>query len=144
MDEPPRSPDASILPARRIAHLLLIGATMAAGTLGLLSYATGWLEGGQATTLAFTTFVFFQVANALNVRDERRSLFARDTFRNRRLWGALAAVAVLQVVAVEVSPLQGIFDTTGLPASAWAVAVAVALLVVVVEESRKAIVRALG
>ena len=50
--------------------------------------------------MAFTTFVFFQVFNVFNARDERQSVFHRDTLRNGKLWLAVAVVVVLQVLAV--------------------------------------------
>ena len=94
-----------------------------------------------ALTLAFTTFVLFQFFNAFNARAEERSAFGANFFSNWRLWAALATVLVLQVLAVQWSVAQEIFETTGLTAGQWLIAVAVASSMPIVEELRKLIAR---
>jgi len=90
--------------------------------------------------MAFSVFVFFQVFNAINVRTEHGSSLGRHALVNPRLWGALAVVVVLQVLAVQWSLLQGIFDTTALGITEWLVVVAVAAGLLLVEETRKRLV----
>jgi Ca2+-transporting ATPase len=55
-----------------------------------------------AGTMAFVTFVFFQAVNLLNVRDDRRSVFSRETLENRTAFVATAAVVVVLVFVVEI------------------------------------------
>ena len=45
-----------------------------------------------AGTMAFVTFVFFQVFNLLNVRHDTRSVFSRETLENRSAFVATGAV----------------------------------------------------
>ncbi len=97
-----------------------------------------------ATTLGFTTFVFYQVFNLLNVRSDRGSVFSLQTFTNQAIWISLVAVIVLQAAVVNVGFLQDLFDTTGLTAPQWAWSVAVASSVLWIEEIRKFIARALA
>lgn len=139
---PPRDPRARMLTAPRLGVLVFHGAVMAAGTLALL----GWKGVGadHAATLAFTTFVLFQLFNLLNVRTEPRSVFSRQTFTNARLWLALAVVAGLQVAIVTWGPLRRLFDTVPLSASEWGLAAAFASSLVAVEELRKLGARALA
>jgi len=141
MDDPPRSRDAAILPAARLGQLLLAGAVMAAGTLGVLVWGLGALPREQALTLTFTTFVLFQIFNALNARAERDSALGRDLFRNRALWAALVSVVVLQVAVVQLPFLGRIFATVPLAPRQWALATAIAATILLVEELRKAVVR---
>jgi Ca2+-transporting ATPase len=141
MDEPPRDPRAPILPLRRIAHLSFFGLLMAAGTLGVLTWASGRMPREQALTLTFTTFVLFQVFNVFNARNERGTALGRHSLRNRSLWLALAGVVVLQVLVVSVGVLQRVFSTAALAPGHWAVAVGVALTILVAEELRKALLR---
>jgi Ca2+-transporting ATPase len=110
---------------------------MAVGTLGVF----WWADPGtaRASTLAFTTFVLFQVVSALNVRGEHRSLLHHQTLSNARLWLALVFIVGVQVAAVELPVLHGAFDTTSLRPSDWAVAAGVALLVAAAEEARLAV-----
>ncbi|HEX6256015.1 MAG TPA: HAD-IC family P-type ATPase [Euzebyales bacterium] len=144
MERPPRDPDARVLDVRRVSHLLLLGAAMAIGTLGMLRYGLTVGDDTVAGTLAFTTFVLYQVANAFNSRDDVTTALRRHSLANHRLLWALAAVVVLQVAAVHVPFMQAIFDTTALTPAQWGLAAGVAVSILVVEEARKAVVRALG
>ncbi|HEX5615525.1 MAG TPA: cation-translocating P-type ATPase, partial [Acidimicrobiia bacterium] len=96
MDRAPRARGAAILTGRRLARMGATGAVMAAGTLGVLAFGIESGSEDHALAMAFTTFVLFQVFNALCARSETASVFTRDTLRNGKLWAALAAVVVLQ------------------------------------------------
>ncbi|WP_228709141.1 cation-translocating P-type ATPase [Amycolatopsis keratiniphila] len=140
MDEPPRRPGAQILSAGRLTRILLSGLVMVAGTL--YAFAHGLDRGIEvAHTLAFVTFVMFQLFNILNVRDEHASAFGRLLFRNRRLWAALGAVLALQICAVYLPAAQALFGTTALTALDWLAATAIASSVLWAEELRKAVSR---
>ena len=94
-----------------------------------------------AATMAFTTFVLFQVANVFNARFERTTSIGRHALTNRGLWVSLLAVVVLQIAAVHVSPLQSVLDTAALSAGEWLLAVCVAASVLVLDELRKLVQR---
>ena len=149
MDRPPRDPGAKILTAGRLSRISVTAVFMAAITLGVL-----WWQGGAepgvvpeesaAYTVAFTLFVLLQLANAYVVRSGNLSLFSRFTFRNRPLLAATAAVVVAQVAVVQVPFLQGVFGTVGLTAQEWGICVGGAALLLVVEEVRSLVARAIG
>jgi P-type Ca2+ transporter type 2C len=141
MRRPPREPGSRILTGRRLAVLLFLGAIMAAGTLCTLAHALRTRPAAAAITLAFTTFVLFQVFNVFNARFERDSALGRHTFTNWRLWGALATIIGLQVAVVHVPALQSVLDTTALSMADWGLAAAVAASVLVLEELRKLVRR---
>ncbi len=141
MTEPPRDPKARILTLRRLGKLIAYGATMTAGTLGVLYYALQANSQQYALTLAFTTFVLFQFFNVFNARNERGSAFTCNFFSNGMLWLALAGVLAMQMLAVHWSPAQQIFHTTDLDLMDWGIAVAVASLVLWLEETRKLLAR---
>ncbi|UVE95122.1 HAD-IC family P-type ATPase [Dietzia sp. B32] len=142
----PRPADEQILTPVRLMRILWLGVVMAAGTLLVLAFAevvfperTG--ETLFATTLAYATFVFFQVFNLMNVRSDHGSVFSRDMARNAPIWVALGAVPLLLVAVIQVPFLQGVFDTTSLRADEWLLAVAVGSSILWLEELRKAGVR---
>ncbi len=141
MNEPPRRSDARILTLPRFGRLLAYGSTMAVGTLGV--YFHGLQSGEQlyASSLAFTTFVLFQFFNVMNARFDVGSVFNRQLFHNPRLWLALAAVLVLQVVVVNWGPAQAVFDTVALDLGDWLLATGIAASVLLLEEARKLAVR---
>ena len=78
-------------------------------------------------------------------RAETGSAFNRRFFDNRRLWLALtAAVLALQMLVVHWPPAQAIFDTASLSAADWALAAVVAASVLLLEEARKLVARAIS
>jgi P-type Ca2+ transporter type 2C len=141
MDAAPRAPGQAILSGPRLARLFHFGLTMAAGTLAVFWWALERGSEAQALTLAFTTFVLFQLFNALNARNESGSAFNRQMFANGKFWLALGAVLVLQVLAVHWGPAQAVFGTAPLGLADWGLAALTASSVLWIEEARKALAR---
>ncbi|MCE7882696.1 MAG: HAD family hydrolase [Actinobacteria bacterium ATB1] len=144
MRRQPRPPNAPILDWPRLSVMLLAAAAMTAGTLGVFVWADGAYGAEPAATMAFTTFVLFQMYNVFNARSLTATVFGRYSLTNSKLWIAVATVLLLQVGAVQWGPMRAIFDTTALSASQWAICIAVAASVIAVEEVRKMLVRLLG
>jgi Ca2+-transporting ATPase len=146
MERPPRHADERILTRQRIGRILLASTVMAAGTLAVLTWAPGpEARLGQATvaaTMAFVTFVFFQVFNLLNVRHYTRSIFSRETLHNPSAFIASAVVALLLVLLVETDVLRGFFTTADLTSGQWLACLAVGSTILVVGEAVKAVTRA--
>jgi Ca2+-transporting ATPase len=137
----PHRPGTPILDRPRILRLLGAATVMTIGTLGLFVFARGRWGEPVALTMAFTTFVLFQLANVFNARTENASVWSRESLTNIKLWVAVGTVAVCQILIVTTGPLQDLFGTTALTAGQWLLAVLVALAVVVTEEARKALDR---
>ncbi|MEU6538979.1 cation-transporting P-type ATPase [Streptomyces sp. NPDC047000] len=135
MRRPPRSPDERILGIRRLTAITRAGAVMAAGTVAVFAAARELTGGATAATMAFTTFVLFQLCNALAARTEDGPVLGRHQLCNRVLWINLAAVLVCQVVAVQAPFAQGVFDTVALSAAQWAVCLATASTVLLAEHA---------
>ena len=146
MQKLPRPPEEPILTKQRWMAVLISSSTMAAGTLAVLQLAPGdpaYDGSSTATTMAFVTFVFFQFFNILNSRMETHSVLSKRTLSNWRLWAALAAVGVIQILVTIVSPLQNLFHTTSISVGQWLICALVASSVVVVEEIRKFLARSM-
>ena len=141
MHEPPRKRDEPVLPLFRLVKIFAFGVTMMVGTLSVLYY--GWHAGmgERALTLGFTTFVLFQVFNLFNARVEQGTAFNRHFFDNPMLWASLVGVVVLQVIAVHWPPAQEIVGTSSMTLADWGISVGVASSVLVLEESRKLLMR---
>ena len=137
MDQPPRPAQEQILNRTRLLRIFRSGLVMALGTLTVLALARERVGTPVALTMAFTTFVLFQFFNALNARAEQRTVFTAHLFTNRWLWTSLAAVVVLQALAVQLPLLQGVFGTSSLNPLLWAICIAVASSVLLVEEVAK-------
>lgn len=139
MRRPPRDPEARILDTRRIVTLLVLGGWMA--TVTLIVFATTRNGGDRGTTMAFTTFVLFQVVNALNVRNGWQTVFSRRTVTNPALWIALGSITALQVAVVQFGPLANFFGTAPLPLTHWVIAAGAALSLLVLSELARAVYR---
>ena len=145
MSRRPRPADEPILTRRRWTAVGLSAATMALGTLAVLAFGPGEdSAAGVATvagTMAFNTFVLFQFWNILNARSDSRTVFTRDTFRNRALWLSLSGVVALQVGVTHFGPLQRLFDTTSISLLQWLICAAISSAVLWVEEINKLRIR---
>jgi P-type Ca2+ transporter type 2C len=139
MKRPPRPPRQRLLNGALIARILTVSVIMAAGTLGVLLYAAAQQpsSAGVAGTMAFTTLVFFQVFNLLNVHVDENTVFSRYVLTNGWIWVALVGIVVLQGLVVHVGFLQQFFTTRPLQPSQWLLCLAVGSSVLWLEELRK-------
>lgn len=138
MRRPPRPPDERILNARRLGAITRSGAVMAVGTLAVFAAARHLTDTATAATMAFTTFVLFQLCNALAARNEDGPVLGRHQLHNRALCICLAAVLTLQVVAVQAPVAQEVFDTVSLSPAQWAVCLVTASTVLLAEHAWRA------
>ena len=149
MRQPPRPHGEGVLTARMWRGIVLVGVTMAAGTLYALdaSMPGGFFAGSgdlaYGQTIAFTTLMLFQVFNVVNARSDEHSAFLH-LFTNGWLWAALAVSVLLQIAVVYVPILQRAFGTVPLSAADWVFCASVASLVLWARELSKIIGRAFG
>ncbi|KOU58144.1 metal ABC transporter ATPase [Streptomyces sp. MMG1533] len=139
MRHPPRDPRERILDARRLWAIVRAGAVMALGTVGLLALTRPSVGTDTALTMAFTTFVLYQLFNALNARADNGPLLGRHQFRNRTLWLCLAGVLCVQVVAVHLPWARAVFGTVPLTAAQWLLCLATASTVLLAELALRAV-----
>ncbi|KAE8763349.1 cation-translocating P-type ATPase [Georgenia thermotolerans] len=146
MARPPRRLSDRIIDRRMWRGILSIGLVMGVVTLLTMDiFLPGGLVAGSdslevARTAGFTTLVLAQLFNTFNSRSETTSAF-RHLFANRWLWAAVLLAAALQVAIVEVPFLQTAFGTASLDLAHWAVALAMASVVLWFDEARKLLYR---
>ncbi|MCZ4602746.1 HAD-IC family P-type ATPase [Streptomyces sp. Lzd4kr] len=133
MRHPPRDPAERILDARRLLAITRAGAVMALGTVAVLALAREEVDTDTALTMAFTTFVLFQLFNALCARADNGPLLGRHQIRNRTLWLCLAGVLAVQVLAVHLPWARTVFGTVPLDVGQWLVCLGTASTVLLVE-----------
>lgn len=137
MKVPPRPPKQPILSGDIIPATLFTGAIMAFGTFLLFIVELGFgfpLE--KAATVAFTTFVIFQLLNALNCRSQTKSIF-KDFFSNKYLILAILVSLLLHLAIIYGEPFQRIFSTVPLTAFDWLLVLLMASSIVITSELRK-------
>lgn len=131
---------------RRLARLGGYGTIMTVGTLAAYRLTAGSgpvseADATRGTIVALTAFVFFQLFNLQNARFPDHSALRRHAFTNWHLWVASATVLGLQVGAMSWDRSQTLF--TGQDAAVqlslgdWAVAIAAATPILIIEELRK-------
>ncbi len=117
---PPRDPSEKILSRSPMKDILLMALIMSLGTLGI--FYMGISKGfpvEKARTLAFTTFVMFQIFNALNCRSRDKSFFRLGAMSNKYLIISVIGVFLMQLAAVYLPILQGIFGTVSIGVEDW-------------------------
>jgi Ca2+-transporting ATPase len=137
MNDAPRPPEQPILPRRLMTWVIVGGLVMAAGTLGVIQWATAEYGEAVARTMGLTVFSLFQILFAFETSDEEHSIFDTDRLPSATLLKAAGAALLATVVATELGLLQRILDTISLNLNQWAVCVLVSLSIVVVAEVRK-------
>ena len=142
MARAPRKPTDKVIGLGMWVHLIWLGLVMAVVVLTTIDlfHVGGQLAGESsleiARTAGFTVLVLIQLFNAFNSRSMEHSAFYR-VFSNPWLVGAILLGIVLQILVVEVPFLQVAFGTVPLTLGQWGICVAMASIVLWVEEIRK-------
>jgi len=141
MDRPPRSATETIFGGGVATYIVGFGALLAVAALAV-GYGY-WADDadGPWQTIVFTTLIFGQLALALEVRSEKRSLFSIGLFSNRAMLGAVATGIALQLALIYVPFLQSVFDTEALTAADLSVTFGAAVVVLIAVEIQKVIAR---
>ena len=141
MNRRPRARDEVILSLPRLARIVASAAVITVGTLAIyIAFRDGNRE--EALTMAFSSFVFFQLVNSFCVRSGDETVFSRYSLSNRPLLYALAGVIAMQIVVVQVPFMQNIFETVSLDLTQWGWVILTPLSLLIVDELRKVVVRA--
>ncbi|MCT1691416.1 cation-translocating P-type ATPase [Brevibacterium sp. p3-SID960] len=149
MTQPPRRPDQRALDGREWARILSTGFVMAVlSLLALDACLPGGLIAGAddaatGRTVAFTVLVVLQLVNTLSVRHAHTTMFA-GLLTNHWLWLALAAGLLLQLLVVYLPILNTAFSTVPLDGQHWLLVIGCAVVFIIVEELRRAVVRIVG
>ncbi len=149
MKRSPRRRSERVIDREMWFGFFLVGTVMAIATLAVLDMGLpgGFFAGSHdmtyARTLAFTTLVFCQLFNVFNSRSDYTSAFDH-LFTNKLLWGAVALSVLLQIAVIYVPFLNTAFNTTPITAADWGLTIAMASLVLWVDEIKKFILRASG
>ncbi len=140
MKVPPRPKEQKIIPGRLMRWLVSVGLVMAAGTLGVMAWATTAFPSDNsviAQTMGVTTFALFRLFSSLETADADESLFSGSILANRPLLVATGLSVLTIVLATELGFLQNALGMVSLTGEQWLVCLGVSLSLVVVEEVRK-------
>jgi len=140
MEVPPRPKEQKIIPGRLMRWLVFVGLVMAAGTLGVMAWATAAFPSEEdviAQTMGVTTFALFRLFSSLETADEDESVFAGSIFANKPLLIATGLSVLTILLATELGFLQNFLGMVSLTGQQWLVCIGVSASLIVVEEVRK-------
>jgi len=154
MLQPPRRPNERLLDrGLMVRAFLFLGPIQAAAALGaffLVLYGEGWSYGSglaandplylRATTACLAAIVVMQIANVLECRHPLKPAWPGNSGTNRLIaWGIAFEIAL--ILAIVYTPWgQLAFGTAALPAEIWLALLPCALVLIGLEELRKAAV----
>lgn len=144
MQRPPRSPQAPILSRFLLWRIGLVSLLIAAGAIGLFLRYNGRveIETARAQTIAVNTIVACQVFYLLSSRFfEQASWTLRGLIGNPKIWIAIGLQVVLQLAFTYWSLAQKLFGTAPLSPGHWGWILLVGLLVFVLVELEKGLIR---
>ena len=99
---------------RIIYQGIMIGLiTLAAFLIGISTEAENRVEIGQ--TMAFTVLAFSELVHVFNIRNNKKSIFKTNPFKNKMLLLAILVSACLMLVILFVPALRNIFSIPILP-----------------------------
>lgn len=141
----PRPPGESLLSRFFVWRVVMVSVLMMVGSLGLFLWE---LDRGApvevARTLAVDAIVVAEMFYLLNSRRIRDTVLTRDgLFGNRYVLAAIAACAALQLLFTYAPFMQAIFGSAAISWADWGKVLAAGLLVFVVAEFEKWVVRRL-
>jgi Ca2+-transporting ATPase len=140
MQRPPRSPKESLFARGMWQHIVCVGLAMAGLALATQAYA---IAAGSPhwQTMVFTVLTLSQMAHVLAIRSEHLSLFQQGVFTNPPLIGAVLVTVLLQLATIYVPFLNSIFHTMPLSFGELSFCLALAVLVFLLVEIEKWLVR---
>jgi Ca2+-transporting ATPase len=141
MKRAPRPVGAPVLSRNDWIRLCIQGAVMTVGALTAYQIGESQVDAIVGATMLLTTLSLFHVVAGLLSRDQRRTIFDREsipgTAQLRRYGISLLAIVAITSLGI----LQTIFDTTALDLDQWLICIGLSLTLLVVEELVKLVVR---
>ena len=150
MKEPPRKRSEHLLNKhvmiKAICWYGLISSLISTAAYFFVNYQNEWPQtvlaaSGpvymRATTMVLGAIVFTQIANVLNCRTNKTSVFKKGLFSNKNIWYGIIFEICLFFILTITPGIQQVFNTTTLAASDWLFLLLLPIPLVLLEEARK-------
>ncbi|MEN8167474.1 MAG: HAD-IC family P-type ATPase, partial [Pseudomonadota bacterium] len=141
MQRPPRDPDEAIIEGQDLKRMTFESGIIGVGTLGAFLYGMRrYGLGAQASTLAFNTLVFNELAHAFSSRSSQRNVFGgQELSSNPHLIRAILGMGGLQALVSILPGARRLLGTSPLnPVDLLVIAAGVILPLIVNEASKPA------
>ncbi|KAF0688184.1 Aste57867_20189 [Aphanomyces stellatus] len=139
MREGPRAAQVPIITRTMLKRIAVSATLIVGGTLYVFVHELDdeWQVTKRDRTMSFTTFVLFDMFNALSCRHETKSVFSIGLFSNSAFCLAVGASLLGQLMVIYVPFLQATFQTEALSLGDLAYMTVIASSVFIVDEVRK-------
>lgn len=150
MKQSPRNRKEHLLNKTVIAKAFLwygfISSMISIGAYFLVNLKNGWpriplASNGEvylrATTMVLGTIIFTQIANVLNCRTNRISIFKKGLFSNTGIWYGIIFEILLFLILTITPGLQQLFNTTNLLMTDWLFLFCLPIPLVLLDELKK-------
>lgn len=127
MTQPPRNPNQGIFSGKMGFNIFSQGFFIGLITLFIFYYGYSRYSLMVGETMAFATLSLSQLAQSLNSRSDKFSLFSLGIFSNSYLILAITASALLQLGVMVIPFLQSVFEVTSLTLAQWLIVVLISL-----------------
>ncbi len=138
MKKPPRKRSEDVISKQVLNRVISSGFLIMLGTMYIFMKE---MDDGEVSsrdlTMTFTTFVMFDMFNALTCRHNTRPIYEIDFFTNPAFLGALLFSITGQLLVIYFPPLQGVFRTVPLSIRDLLFVVLLSSSIVVVDTFRK-------
>jgi Ca2+-transporting ATPase len=141
MERTPRKPEKPLLSRMDTRWFVVAGLTMAAATLAIAAGAEHDKGEELARTMAVTTFAISNLFFSFTARDELRSVFTLETFRDRTFLITSLLSVISIIAATELDFFHRILKTVPLTGDQWLICIGGGLLIVAVSEIWKLVRR---
>jgi len=146
MSRPPHDPNASILSGFLVWRIVFVSLLMISGGFALYFWET--LQGSSvelSRTVVVNVLVMFEIVYLLNCRYLVASVCScQGLFGNRYVLLAVGLLVILQLLFTYLPVMQQLFGTAALDAAAWGRIIAVGLLLFLIIELEKYLLRRRG
>eukprot|EP00053_Salpingoeca_punica_P012094 m.107876 g.107876 ORF g.107876 m.107876 type:complete len:900 (+) comp15852_c0_seq7:248-2947(+) len=138
MSKPPRRAKDPIITTRLIINVIVAASIIVSGTL-MVFWRERWdnVVTSRDTTMTFTTFVFFDMFNALSCRSQDKSIFEIGLFTNTMFLWAVGGSLLGQLCVIYFPPLQRVFQTEALSFMDLVFIIILTSSIFIVDEIRK-------
>ena len=142
MKMPPRSPKTPLLSGYFIWRILFVAILIGGLTLIMNLYLLGkGVSEGVVNTITLQTIVYAQLFHLFNSRSIRGFAFGKDFFSNKAVFLVSVAMILLQLSITYLPFMNDIFGTVALSLSDWQYPLYIGLIVFVVIEIEKTVMR---
>ncbi|HCP07523.1 MAG TPA: carbonate dehydratase, partial [Synergistaceae bacterium] len=143
MERPPRPPGQPLVQLSMLFRITYVSVLLMVGSFGMFAwYRAGGASVEFARTVAVNTLIIGEIVYLFNSRYIKESSLSLKGFRaTPQVWGAAAAVLVMQMPFTYLPLMQGVFGTEALGLHDWIRILAVGAALFLIVEAEKVLTR---